>query len=116
MSANKDLLSKPLRSYFRDVQDNVLSVTDQVTGFDERLSSLLDASVAKVTLQQNKDMRTISAVVGMVAGPTLIAGVYGMNFEDMPELAWDLGYPFALLLMLAVVLLMLWWFKCNDWI
>lgn len=116
LSANKDLLSKPLRSYFRDVQDNVLSVTDQVTGFDERLSSLLDASVAKVTLQQNKDMRTISAVVGMVAGPTLIAGVYGMNFEDMPELGWDFGYPFALLLMLAVVLLMLWWFKRNDWI
>ncbi|WP_257161157.1 magnesium and cobalt transport protein CorA [Corynebacterium cystitidis] len=116
LSANKDLLSKPLLSYFRDVQDNVLIVTDQVSGFDERLSSLLDASVAKVTLQQNTDMRTISAVVGMAAAPTLIAGIYGMNFANMPELEWDLGYPFALLLMLVVVVVMLWWFKRNDWV
>lgn len=116
LSANKDLLSKRIQSYFRDVQDNAMIVNDQVHGFDERLSSLLDASVAKVTLQQNSDMRTISAVVGMVAAPTLIAGIYGMNFENMPELGWQFGYPLALLLMLACVLAMLWWFKRNDWI
>ncbi|WP_018295474.1 magnesium/cobalt transporter CorA [Corynebacterium lubricantis] len=116
ISANKDLLSKQIRSYFRDVQDNAMIVNDQVHGFDERLSSLLDASVAKVTMQQNTDMRTISAVVGMVAAPTLIAGIYGMNFDNMPELHWEFGYPMSLLLMLAFVLAMLWWFRRNNWL
>ncbi|WIM68817.1 magnesium and cobalt transport protein CorA [Corynebacterium breve] len=116
IAANKDVLGKQIRSYFRDVLDNAMIVNDQVAGFDERLSSLLDASVAKVTMQQNSDMRTISAVVGMAAAPTLIAGIYGMNFTHMPELDSRYGYPVALLLMLLVVLLMFWWFRRNNWL
>lgn len=113
---NKDLLRKALRTYFRDVQDNATIVSDRISGFDERLSSLLDASVAKVSLQQNSDMRTISAVVGMAAAPTMIAGIYGMNFEHMPELGWRYGYPVVLLVMLAAMLGMLWWFRRNNWL
>ncbi|SDS08053.1 magnesium and cobalt transport protein CorA [Corynebacterium timonense] len=113
---NKDLLRKALRSYFRDVQGNAMIVSDHVSGFDERLSSLLDASVAKVSMQQNRDMRTISAVVGMAAAPTMIAGIYGMNFTNMPELEWRWGYPVVLLTMATVMLLMYWWFRRNDWL
>lgn len=116
LNANKDLFRKALRTYFRDVQDNATIVSDQISGFDERLSSLLDASVAKVSLQQNSDMRTISAVVGMAAAPTMIAGIYGMNFEYMPELAWKYAYPVVLLVMLAAMLGMLWWFRRNNWL
>lgn len=113
---NKDMLRKMLRSYFRDVQDNAMIVSDHVSGFDERLSSLLDASVAKVNMQQNSDMRTISAVVGMAAATTMIAGIYGMNFAYMPELAWRWGYPAILILMATVMGVMYWWFRKNHWL
>lgn len=116
LTNNKDVLRKALRTYFRDVQDNATIVSDRLSGFDERLTSLLDASVAKVTLQQNSDMRTISAVVGMAAAPTMIAGVYGMNFEDMPELGWKWGYPAVLIIMFATMALMFWWFRRNHWL
>lgn len=116
LTNNKDLLRKALRSYFRDVQDNATIVSDKLSGFDERLSSLLDASVAKVTLQQNSDMRTISAVVGMAAAPTMIAGIYGMNFEYMPELAYKWAYPVVLIVMFGTMALMFWWFRRNHWL
>ncbi|KGF20728.1 magnesium and cobalt transport protein CorA [Corynebacterium tuscaniense] len=116
LSLHNDILSKELRSYLRDVQDNAMIVTDTVSGFDERLSSLLDASVAKVSMQQNTDMRTISAVVGMAALPTMIAGIYGMNFEYMPELGWHYAYPVVLLLMLGSMAAMYWWFRKNHWL
>ena len=116
LNNHKDLLRKTLRSYFRDVQDNAMIVSDHVSGFDERLSSLLDASVAKVSMQQNSDMRTISAVVGMAAAPTMIAGIYGMNFEYMPELSWEWGYPAVLLTMGIVMAVMYWWFRKNHWL
>ena len=116
LTTNKDMVRKALRSYFRDVQDNATIVSDQLLGFDERLSSLIDASVAKVTMQQNADMRTISAVVGMAAAPTMIAGVYGMNFTHMPELDWKYGYPVTLIVMFGVMALMFWWFRRNKWL
>jgi magnesium transporter len=113
---HKDLIPKQIRSYFRDVLDNELQVKDQIAGFDERLTSLIDASVAKVTMQQNRDMRTISAFVGMAAVPTLIAGIYGMNFEVMPELHWEYGY-YVVLAVIVVVIALLWWlFRRNKWL
>lgn len=113
---NKDILGKQLRSYFRDVLDHEMTVQDQIRGYDERLSALIDASVAKITLQQNTDMRTISAVVGMAAAPTLIAGIYGMNFDNMPELHWEYGYRVTLLFIIGIVLLMFWWFRKQNWL
>ena len=67
-------------------------------------------------MQQNSDMRTISAVVGMWAAPTLVAGIYGMNFDVMPELHWAGGYFIALGLMVLVVAVMWWWFRRNHWL
>lgn len=113
---HKDLISKQIRSYLRDVNDHELVVKDQVAHFDERLTSLIDASVAKVSMQQNTDMRTISAVVGMAAAPTLVAGIYGMNFDNMPELHTQYGYYFSLALMFAIVAVMFWWFRRNHWL
>ena len=83
-----------MRSYFRDVQDHALRVRDQVAGLDELLSnSILQAALAQVSVAQNDDMRRISSWAGLIAAPTLVAGVYGMNFEHMPELDWQFGYP-----------------------
>ena len=113
---NRDILGKQLRSYFRDVLDHEMQVRDQIGGYDERLSALIDASVAKITMQQNTDMRTISAVVGMAAAPTLIAGIYGMNFVNMPELEWEYGYFVVLGFIAFIVALMFWWFRRNNWL
>lgn len=113
---HKDLIPKKIRSYLRDVNDHELVVRDEVASFDERLTSLIDASVAKVSMQQNSDMRTISAVVGMAAAPTMVAGIYGMNFDHMPELHTEYGYPIALLVMVGIVALMFWWFRRNNWL
>lgn len=113
---HKDLVPKQVRSYFRDVLDNEMIVRDQIAGFDVRLTSLLDASVAKVTLQQNQDMRTISAFVGMAAVPTLIAGIYGMNFTNMPELNTEYGYFIVLGIIVAIIAILFVWFRRNNWL
>lgn len=113
---NKDLIKKQLRSYFRDVLDHAIIAADRVDSYDERLSALINAGVAMVSLRQNRDMRTISAVVGMAAVPTLIAGIYGMNFEHMPELDTEYGYYFTLAFIALAVLAMWWWFRRNNWL
>ena len=73
--------------FFRDVADHLARAAEAVDTLDGLLSTAFDAHLARISVQQNDDMRKISAGVGLVAAPTLIAGVYGMNFEHMPELA-----------------------------
>jgi magnesium transporter len=85
-------ISREAAPYFRDVADHVIRVSDQTEGLDALLSSALGAHLARVSVQQNDDMRKISAWVAIAAVPTTIAAVYGMNFENMPELRWYYGY------------------------
>ena len=105
-----------LRPYFRDVHDHLLRVTDRLGVLDSLLDAALGANVAQVGMRQNEDMRKISAWVAIIALPTLIAGIYGMNFEQMPELGWVVGYPFALGLMAASCLLLYRNFKRRGWL
>jgi magnesium transporter len=112
-----------LGEYFRDIQDHLLRVVDNVTGFRELLTSVLQANLTQVALrqnevgmQQNADMRKISAWVAIVAVPTMIAGIYGMNFDHMPELGWTFGYPLALLVMGAACLVLYRAFRRNGWL
>ena len=102
--------------YFGDVEDHLLRTADQVDGFSQLLNSILEANTAGVTMRQNEDMRMITAWVAILAWITMIAGIYGMNFEHMPELHWSFGYPMALGLMLlgSVVLYRL--FRRNRWL
>ncbi|AKK02834.1 magnesium/cobalt transporter CorA [Corynebacterium epidermidicanis] len=115
-NAHNDLLSEEISSYFLDVLDHELAAADHVASHDERLTSLINAGVAKVSMQQNADMRRLSALVGMAAVPTMIAGIYGMNFENMPELSWQYGYFAVLGVMLASIVAMYWFFKKNNWL
>jgi magnesium transporter len=107
---------KPVHEYLRDVDDHLRRVTEQVEGYDELLDSILDANLTRVTVQQNDDMRRISAYVALAAVPTLIAGIYGMNFDHMPELSWKFGYAYALALMGGVVLTLYRAFKRSGWL
>ena len=105
-----------LTARFRDVSDHLARVHGQVEGFRELLSSLLQANLAQVTVRQNNDMRRISAWVAIVAVPTAIAGIYGMNFEHMPELGWELGYPAVLTAILVICSFLYWRFKRAGWL
>jgi magnesium transporter len=87
--------------YFRDVADHLARVAETIDDLETLLTAAFEAHLAQITIQQNDDMRRISAAIGLIAAPTLIAGVYGMNFDHMPELSWLLGYPMSLLMMVA---------------
>jgi magnesium transporter len=87
--------------YFRDVSDHLSRVAEAIDGLESLLSAAFEAHLAQISIQQNDDMRRVSATVGLIAAPTLVGSVYGMNFEHMPELHWTFGYPLALLLMAA---------------
>jgi len=105
-----------LHEYFRDVHDHLRRVTGRVVGFRELLSSALQANLTQVSVQQNEDMRKISAWVAIAAVPTMVAGIYGMNFDHMPELHWRYGY-FTVLLFVAVVCFALYRrFKRVGWL
>ena len=103
-------------AYFRDVQDHLLRTVEQVEGFDELLNGVLDANTAGVTMRQNEDMRKITAWVAILAWVTMIAGIYGMNFEHMPELHWLYGYPVALVLMVVGAFWLYRAFRRNGWL
>jgi magnesium transporter len=110
------MIPAEMRSYFRDVQDHTLRVRDQIGALDELLSSILQASLARTSLADNEDMRKISAWAGIIAVPTAIAGIYGMNFEHMPELGTTWGYPVVLLVMLTACWLLHRGFKRSGWL
>lgn len=102
--------------FFRDVLDHLNQSADVVDSLDSLLSTAFDAHLARITVQQNDDMRKISAGAALVVVPTLIAGIYGMNFRHMPELDWTYGYPMALLLMVGVSALLWLFFKRSGWL
>ncbi|MEE9263002.1 MAG: magnesium/cobalt transporter CorA, partial [Vicinamibacteria bacterium] len=85
-----------VREYFRDVYDHLLRINEQVEAYRDLLTSILEANLTQVSVRQNEDMRRISAWVAIAVVPTMIAGIYGMNFKNMPELETPLGYPAVL--------------------
>ncbi|KWX57663.1 magnesium/cobalt transporter CorA [Mycobacterium sp. NAZ190054] len=111
-----DLINPEIRRYMRDVLDHTIKASDRIASYDELLSSLVQAALGKVAMQQNVDIRKISAWVAIAAVPTALAGIYGMNFDAMPELHWDFGYPMVLLVMTAVCVLLYRNFRRNNWL
>jgi magnesium transporter len=105
-----------IRDYFRDVNDHLIRARDQLDGMHDLLTSSLQANLAQVGVRQNEDMRRISAWVAIVAVPTAVAGIYGMNFEHMPELDWTYGYPAVLVFMLAVCTSLYLYFRRAGWL
>jgi magnesium transporter len=110
------LVPHEVRSYFRDVDDHLSTVTERVAGFNELLSSLVDAVLAKTTMRQNNDMRRITSYAAIITVPTMIAGIYGMNFDFMPELHWEYGYPAVLLVIATICITLFRVFRRNQWL
>jgi magnesium transporter len=110
------LVPHEVRSYFRDVDDHLATVTERVAGFNELLSTLVDAVLAKTTMRQNNDMRKITSYAAIITVPTMIAGIYGMNFDSMPELHWQFGYPAVLLVIAGICVTLYRVFRRNEWL
>ncbi|MGW3991730.1 magnesium/cobalt transporter CorA [Streptomyces sp. NPDC004830] len=104
------------RPFFRDVSDHLTRVNESVENLDRLVSDILSAHLAQMSVRQNDDMRKISAWAAMAAIPTMFAGVYGMNFEHMPELHWVWSYPALMALMAALEFMVFRLFKRRGWL
>jgi len=104
------------RPFFRDVSDHLARVNESVEGLDRLVSDVLSAHLAQMSVRQNDDMRKISAWAAMAAVPTMIAGIYGMNFDHMPELHWVWAYPAVIALMGVLEVLLYRTFKRRGWL
>lgn len=111
------------RRYLRDVQDHALRVQEQADGFRQLLQSILNVNLtletknlSQASIAQNEQVKRISAWAAILFAPTLIGTVYGMNFDHMPELHWQVGYPLALGLMMATSVTLFLIFRRRDWL
>ncbi|KFG04708.1 magnesium and cobalt transport protein CorA [Streptomyces scabiei] len=110
------LIDPDIQKYFRDVADHLARVQEQVVGFDELLNSILQANLAQASVAQNEDMRKITSWAAIIAVPTMVCGVYGMNFDYMPETHWKFGYPVVLGVTVALCLGIHRTLKRNGWL
>ena len=113
--SNEQEIDPESKSYLRHIHNHVLLVTEQIEGFHDLLSDVLIVNLTLVSVQQGEQTKKISSWGAILIIPTVIAGIYGMNFENLPELTWVLGYPFALGLMALVCVLLYAVFKRAKW-
>ena len=102
--------------YFRDVYDHLIRITEELDSLRDILSGALEVHLSSISNQLNVTMKRLTAWSTIFVIVTAIAGVYGMNFEYMPELHWKYGYPYALGLMVSASAALLWWFRRKQWI
>ena len=116
MRFDLDLIPDDTRLYFRDIYDHVVRVNEMIDNLRELLTTALEANLSLVSVSQNKDTRRLAAWAAIIAVPTMIAGVYGMNFEHMPELQWAYGY-YAVMGAMIMVCVGLWFgFRRSGWL
>ena len=115
-SGSVPIVTEEAGPFFRDVVDHVVRVSEQIETLDSLLSTAFDAHLARISVQQNEDMRKISAWVAIAAVGTLIAGNYGQNFDNIPELHWHYGYFYSLGLMVLSSLVLYRVFKKSGWL
>jgi magnesium transporter len=109
-------MPEDLKPYYRDVHDHVLRLLERLGSLGELARSALEAHLSLLSISQAEDTRKLAAWAAIIAVPTMVAGIYGMNFEHMPELRWHLGYPVVLLTMAVACLLLYRAFKRSGWL
>lgn len=105
-----------LRPYYRDISDQLAKACEHASGMDSLLTAALQADLAQMQVQQNSDVRRVSAWVALAAAPTMIAGIYGMNFDHMPELRWRYGYPLVVGSLVTFCGFLYYKFKKAGWL
>ena len=111
-----ELINESTDVFLRDLYDHTIQVIDAIETFRDMLSGMLDIYMSSVSNRMNEVMKVLTIIATIFLPLTLVAGIYGMNFRIMPELQWDWGYPFALLIMFAVAIVMLVYFRRKKWL
>lgn len=104
------------RGHLVSIQHDIQALTEHSGFLSNHISFLLDAALGLINIEQNSIIKFFSVVAVVFLPPTLVASIYGMNFDHMPELHWLLGYPFAMLLMALTAIAPFWWFKKKGWL
>ena len=105
-----------LGEYFRDVVDHLVRVNQTIDSVRDTVTTAIHVSLATITISESEVTKRLAAYAALVAVPTMIAGVYGMNFENMPELKWEFGYPFAIWVMVLLDVVLYWRFRRAGWL
>jgi magnesium transporter len=114
--ADQPHIAEGIGAYFRDVHDHLIRVVQHVSEFRDLLTSVLTANLTQASVRQNEDVRRISAWAAIIAVPTMIAGVYGMNFNHMPELGWTYGYPLVIAVIVLACVTLYRYFRRVGWL
>jgi magnesium transporter len=109
-------IDKNMRPYFKDVLDHVVRVNETIDGLREVLSFAFEAAHLLESARQGEVSRKFAGWAAILAVPTAVAGIYGMNFDDIPELHWEFGYIWALTLIFGLAGLLYWQFRRAGWI
>lgn len=110
------LLPSEIKPYFADVHDHVQRVAEAITDLREGVAAAFEADILLANARQNDVVRQLAAWAAILAVPTAIAGIYGMNFDQMPELHWKYGYPVVLLAIVAICGFLYWRFRRSGWL
>ena len=102
--------------YFRDVYDHLSRLNQSIDSIRDMVTMAMSVHLSLSTMQENETTKRLAAYAALVAVPTMIAGLYGMNFENMPELRWSMGYPVALLIMVAIDVYLFYRFRKTGWL
>jgi len=102
--------------YFRDIDDHLSRINQSIESLREMVVTAISVNLSMITLQENEVVKRLAAYAALVAVPTMIAGVYGMNFEQMPELKWAYGYPFSIAMMAVIDAWLFWRFRKAKWL
>jgi magnesium transporter len=116
LQESSGLVTPTLAPYFRDVQDHVIRTIELLDNVRDILTSAREVQLAIESMRLNVVMKKVTSWAAIILLPTLIAGIYGMNFRHMPELSWQVGYPFALGTMALTAGILYWVFKRKDWL
>lgn len=113
---DQGLVNDETRPYFRDVYDHVIRINESVDSIRDALGDALEANLSLVSIHQNETMKTLAGWAGIIAVPTMLAGIWGMNFQEMPELRSPYGYPIALGVIAVAAAFLYWRFKRAGWL
>jgi magnesium transporter len=105
-----------LQDYFRDVYDHLLRINQTIDSIRDMAATAMSVHLSLTTMQENETTKRLAAYAALIAVPTMIAGIYGMNFDQMPELRWSLGYPVTLALMVVIDVYLFWRFRRAGWL
>ncbi|MDD2797450.1 MAG: magnesium/cobalt transporter CorA [Bacteroidales bacterium] len=116
MRNDAELIDEEIRNYFRDVYDHAIRMNEMLDSTKEQLSTALEANFSLTSINQNEVSKRFAGWAAIIGVPTMIAGIYGMNFANMPELRWEYGYPMAIGLIVVSCSTLFYFFRKSGWL